>query len=514
MVRRTLGILVMAVMVAGCGDDDDDAPRPTPTSTRPTATATIVVPPTLTATVAATPVSTATATAVAATEVPTASPSPPFTPTPTVSSTPTVTETPRPTSTPAPPEIVAFGVARADDLVQEPDGVDAMGRPIYLRIQGQGMTLYVEGQRGGTPIDSGAYDPSGTLPPGIEILASRPLGDGSRAVCDYDPPRIGGVPGVDPPVFSDDDTVQDAIADLGCRFNDGTGLPRGRVGSSNACTRDAGALFSYVDDRADIQFCLPIAKAWAFPPGDTIVAARVRDLRGLVSETREIVIRVEGEEPFDCMGGLGERVFTPDRPGSALVTDPEGDVSVDDWIADPLHICAGPDIGNGVHVLSLREDARFGIPLVDGSTLCAKILSRGSFGVIDCDGGSPVDVLAVADQESGRISLDVGVGLPAGTGAASLRMPTAYRVLPQGSTPSDCFGTQFGAEVPAAMTTATGTAEVQDAAGNPVVSLSRTGAPFTCSAWRDGGSPVFVLPIPAAATEQASDVAAALILVD
>jgi hypothetical protein len=512
MVRRALGIFFMAVLVAGCTDDDDDTPRPTPTSTQPTATATgLPATVTATSTVPATPVPTSTAPAPTAssTAVPTLTPSV----THTVSSTPTITATPTPTATPRRPEIVAFGVARADDLVQAPAGVDGAGRPVFVRAQGQGMTLYIEGQRGSVPIDGSTYDSSGALLPGVELLVSRPLGDGSRAVCDYDPPRIGGIPGVDPPVFGEATETRDAIDDLGCRFNDGTGLPRGRTATS-ACTRDVGALYDFTNPESEIQFCLPVAKAWAFPPGDTIVAARVRDVRGQVSQVQEIVVRVEGSEPFDCMGGLGERVFTPDRPASQLVIDGEGDVSVDDWIADPLHICAGPDIGNGVHVLALREDARFGIPLIDGSTLCTKILARGSFGVVDCDGGSPVDVLAVAEQENGRISLDIGLGLPAGTGAATLRMPTAYLVLPVGSTPSDCFGAQFGGEVPGAMTTALGTAEVRDAEGTAVASISRTGQPFSCSAWRDGGSPVFVLPIPAAGTPQSGDVASALILVD
>jgi hypothetical protein len=40
------------------------------------------------------------------------------------------------------------------------------------------------------------------------------------------------------------------------------------------------------------QFCIPIAKAWAFPDGDTIVAAQVRDNSGAVGSPREMVVRI------------------------------------------------------------------------------------------------------------------------------------------------------------------------------------------------------------------------------
>ena len=47
---------------------------------------------------------------------------------------------------------------------------------------------------------------------------TRPLGDGSVAVCDARRPTIGGVPGIDPPSFADTPKVSAAINDLSCRF--------------------------------------------------------------------------------------------------------------------------------------------------------------------------------------------------------------------------------------------------------------------------------------------------------
>jgi len=41
-----------------------------------------------------------------------------------------------------------------------------------------------------------------------------------------------------------------------------------------------------------VQFCLPIALAWAFPVGDTVLAVRVRDILGNSGEIREIIVRI------------------------------------------------------------------------------------------------------------------------------------------------------------------------------------------------------------------------------
>jgi hypothetical protein len=485
---RRLGLVFVPLLVlaSGCGDDDD-TPRPAPTGTATvTRTATLPAPPTSTATeVPPPPTSTAT--------VPST-----FTATPTGTAQATITPTQTPRA--ADPAIVAFGVARADDIVQEPDGVDAEGRPIFTRITGQGLTIYVEASRGNAPLEASAYDPDGN-PAGIEVIVSRPLGDGSLAVCDYDPPIIGGIPAVIPLAFSDDPMVTGAIADLGCRFNDGTGIPAGRT-DTNACTRDAGATYTFVNEEADLQFCLPIARAWAFQPGDTIVAARVRDRAGRVSAPVEMVVRVEGELPFDCdSNGLGERIFTPTFENShAWARLPDGGVAsdaLDDlFVLAPLRMCAGPDIGSGVHQVTLRDSANVALSLVDGTILCARVSARGSDGVIDCDGGTPQDVLAThIDDPLAPLEVTTGLGLPAGTGAASVSAGITLALLPAGSQLSDCeepntgtFG--FGG----AFTTATGTARLVDAQGATLLEETRVGQPFSCTFWRDGDQGTVVMP--------------------
>lgn len=44
---------------------------------------------------------------------------------------------------------------------------------------------------------------------------------------------------------------------------------------------------------SQMRFGLPIARATAFPVGDTVVAARVRDVAGVLGDRREIVVRVQ-----------------------------------------------------------------------------------------------------------------------------------------------------------------------------------------------------------------------------
>ncbi len=499
MERRWVAASLTALLAlsAGCGDGDDER--------RPTATPTVAA--TVTAAVGGTP--------------PTRSPAPTGTAPSTPTATPcqcvsaTASGSPTPTATPRPPEITYFGVARADDLPLEPASTDASGRPVFVRIQGQGLTLVLEARRGTRPLEETAYDPSGG-PRGVEFLVARPLGDGSAAVCDAIPPMAGGVPGIDPPVFSDQPEVVRAVDDLGCRVNDGTGAPLARVGQ-NACTRmEPSSEYGFVEATSELQYCLPIARAWNFALGDTIVAARVRDVTGAVSAVREIVVRVQREQPFTCDEGLGERVFTAQPPpsGPMLPWPPFIVPSPGPWLADPIRICAGRTIGDGVYPLSLRDDAVFGAGAIDGSVSCLKIGARGSSGSLDCDGGSPADVRAVQDAAGvTRITLDSGLGLDAGTGAATIRAPIAWMQLPVGSTLDDCRTAAYPPSFNGALTTATGIAQVLEVDGAVVAQASATGVNFDCETWREGGPGTLILPFPIVNTP-AGDLAAVLVLAD
>lgn len=200
-----------------------------------------------------------------------------------------VTPSPTPIAAPPPqsagPEITYLGVATADDRPLRPDSVDAMGRPVFVRPFGQGMTLVIEARRGqsGKVVGHTTYSQTGELPD-LQVLVSRPLGDGDAAVCENNG-RAGGIPAVPNLDFTPDPATVAAINDLGCRAFD-LGSP-----PENACTRKP-PLFGTVNNASDLQFCIPIAKAWAFPVGDTVVAARVRDQAGNLGLVRKIVVRV------------------------------------------------------------------------------------------------------------------------------------------------------------------------------------------------------------------------------
>lgn len=213
------------------------------------------------------------------------------------------------------PVITYFGLSRSDDIPLQPDTFDAVGRPVYFRPLGSGFSLVVEArpgvsarQPGQLAFDYDANDPSRL--PDLQILLSRPIGFGTPAVCDSLPPQQAGIPPAFGFAFDGSEEVSRVVNDLGCRFNDGEGLPLGRRQPGDACTRTPVTLdFAFVDPSTTIQYCGPIARAWAFAPGDTIVKTRVRDSRGTYSSEREIVVRAAGDSPF----------FLSDTPAGELV---------------------------------------------------------------------------------------------------------------------------------------------------------------------------------------------------
>jgi hypothetical protein len=221
---------------------------------------------------------------------PTATPtSPPGTSTPTRTPSPTVTAT-----APTEPLITFFGVARADDVLVDAIGSTGDGVPVYLRLAGSGFSLVVEGRPGtlGARVGTSSFSSNDVNQlPDLQVEVSRPLGDGSIAVCDDTRPDFGGVPAVTPFDFSTAEAQ--AINDFACRFKDGQGHPIGRERSDDACTRFLpGDEYHFVDPASRVQFCGFIDKPLSFWSGDTRVAARIRDTAGNVSAVAQLVIRI------------------------------------------------------------------------------------------------------------------------------------------------------------------------------------------------------------------------------
>jgi hypothetical protein len=112
-----------------------------------------------------------------------------------------------------------------------------------------------------------------TQRPDLEIEVNRPLGDGSAAVCDARRPTIGGVPAIDPASFAETPKVTAALNDFSCRFET-------FIESAGACTVKKTGDFTFVKPDTNVQFCMVVAKAWAFSDGQTVVSVRLRDVDG------------------------------------------------------------------------------------------------------------------------------------------------------------------------------------------------------------------------------------------
>lgn len=136
------------------------------------------------------------------------------------------------------------------------------------------------------------YSP-GSLPD-LQIEASNDLGNGNgnTAICDD---VHGGVSAVNPFDFSP--AQEQSINQFACRFRDDTNDYQGITDARNACTQvgSSGGYGFVQGSQSKVQFCVPngaIGPSMGFPVGDTVVAVRVRDGAGDVSQVKEIIIRV------------------------------------------------------------------------------------------------------------------------------------------------------------------------------------------------------------------------------
>ncbi|MDX2166087.1 MAG: hypothetical protein SF182_03460 [Deltaproteobacteria bacterium] len=266
---------------------------PTRTATRtatapvtpPSATATVTRTPTRTPSGAATPTHTRTRTP---TTAGTSGPSPTPTRTRTLAPTPTAT------GSSSGPQITFFGLTRADDMLVEPTGT-ANGIPVYEPAFGFGFSLVVEAKAGSSRARPGNSTFNEGEAPDLQIQVDHPLGNGSSDVCDDTLPFLGGVPAINPPLFSDDLSVTDRINDFSCRFIDGSGNKVGRQCSEfNACVLNSGGQFGCVTTPSDgvLQYCGFVGGALAFPLGDTLVSVRVRDVAGNLGALQQLIVRV------------------------------------------------------------------------------------------------------------------------------------------------------------------------------------------------------------------------------
>ncbi|MGH3054553.1 MAG: hypothetical protein ACRDL7_06200, partial [Gaiellaceae bacterium] len=291
----------VAQLVVRVGSAEDTAtpttpqtptPTSTPTRTRtPTATRTGMTPtrtptpgpPTRTPTVGS-PTATPTRT-------PTAMRTRTRTPTPTRTVTPTITPTVPP---PSGPVITFFGLTRSDDSLIAPSGTTPQGLPIFSRLVGTAFSIVVEGVPGSSGLDvaGSAYQADAATLPDLQVEVSRPIGNGSAAVCDSTGTTAGGIPAVAPPNFDALQTVINAVNDLGCRFVDGTGKPGARRNPLDSCVMFSTGESGFANPSSMIQFCGFVTGVMEFPGGDTVVTARLRDVGGNPGPIAQLVVRV------------------------------------------------------------------------------------------------------------------------------------------------------------------------------------------------------------------------------
>jgi hypothetical protein len=200
------------------------------------------------------------------------------------------------------PVITFFGLANPDGSATERSAVDDMGRDVFERILGHRFFLVIESRPGSNGIAVGTqtfeYEPGNVDErPDLQVLVSHPLGNGNSTVCDLGGTGADGVPGIDPPVFTDVQEVTDAISDLGCHFIDDNGQTMGRVGARACTTSSTGTGAGFIVPTSTLQFCAFIDVPIGFTSGETAIAARVRDVDGNIGAERQIVLRVTGPTP-------------------------------------------------------------------------------------------------------------------------------------------------------------------------------------------------------------------------
>lgn len=352
--------LLVGTGVAGCGGDDEpilfvSSPTYTPRS-EPTPTYTPLVPPTATA-----------------------------------SATPEAT---------IGPQVSYLGVARADASPIEPAEVLEDGTPVFVRSNGSGFILVVEGRPGvsGAPVGLITFREDLASLPDLQVLASRPLGDGSPEVCDNALPSGGGVPAIDPPDFSPRPENIAAINDLACRFVDGEGRHQG-VGPGEACTLFPTGDYEFVNRSSTVQYCALVSRFFEFPLGDTILTVRLRDVLGNVGPSARMVVRVVPPPTSPPSPTATPTVPTPTLFGPEITF--LGVARADGSLVEPLDVTAdGAPIfvrrgGFGFHLVVEGKPGRSGaavsprtfqpdlVTLPDLQIWVSQDLGDGSFDVCD-----------------------------------------------------------------------------------------------------------------------------------
>ncbi|MFI5396341.1 MAG: dockerin type I domain-containing protein [Candidatus Binatia bacterium] len=192
------------------------------------------------------------------------------------------------------PVLTYVGLAGADGVPFDSLGL-IDGVPVFFSSAGSGLYLVIEGRKGASGVAPGLVtflsDPHNPAPrPDLQIESSNALGDTVHPACG------SGVPAVDPPDFGPTQTVADALNLLACNFVSATA-------PGSACTQDQFGTNAFVGVGTQVQFCMQVPLALAFPLGDTLLSVQLRDKTGNVGPSQQFIFRVAP--------GLPPSTFTP-----------------------------------------------------------------------------------------------------------------------------------------------------------------------------------------------------------
>jgi hypothetical protein len=219
-----------------------------------------------------------------------------------------------------------------------------------------------------------------------------------------------------------------------------------------------------------------------------------------------------------CTPPGGSRVFSIAAAGSHLFSGAlPGDLAISGSGTGSFVLAMGTPGPDGVASLSVACDSILGFQVLDGSYICLKLEAAGSSGKIDCDGGTPVDVVVTGNSNGAGANtpatVQVEQGAPGRPGDAYITGNARALNCPSDGAAGGCLGTMTSAAdcadptkvdfskalivTSGASTTGTAISRIINPKPGSLgggMEVSRTGEPFDCSNFVEDGPGILETP--------------------